>query len=354
MTRVLSGIQPTGGLHLGNYLGAIRRWVDEQDSQDAYYMIADLHAMTLPHDPTELRANTLELATILLAAGLDPDRVTLFVQSHVHEHAELAWILNCVATVGELSRMVQFKEKSGREREGASAGLYVYPVLQSADILLYRADEVPVGEDQRQHVELTRDTAQRFNFRFGEVFVVPRATTPKAGARVMDLQLVDKKMSKSLDSPRGTVRLLDDPSAIVKKVRSAVTDSGSEVRAAPEKAGITNLLDLFSAVTGLSVPELEERFDGRGYGEFKSELAQTVVEFLRPLQERYEELASEPGHVQELLALGADKAREIAADTLADAKEAVGLLPVRGDHWSREVRAEQRASAAGAPTSPAW
>ncbi len=329
MTRVLSGIQPTGDLHLGNYLGAIRRWVDEQGRQDAYYMLADLHAITVPHDPKELRTTTLEVATVLIAAGLDPDRVTLFAQSHVHEHAELAWILNCVATMGELGRMVQFKEKSGHERESASAGLFIYPVLQAADILLYQADEVPVGEDQRQHVELTRDLAQRFNHRFGKVFTVPKVTTPKAGARIMDLQLVDKKMSKSLDSPRGTIYLLDPPGAIGKKIRAAVTDSGSDVRAGPEKPGITNLLDLFSAVTGDTISTLERRFDGRGYGDFKGELADAVAAFLRPLQERHEELSAAPEVVLGHLARGAEKARATAADTLAAVKDAVGLLPPR-------------------------
>ncbi len=346
MTRVLSGIQPTGDLHLGNYLGAIRRWVDEQGQQDAHYMLADLHSVTVPHAPANLRARTLELATILIAAGLDPQRVTLFVQSHVHEHAELAWILNCVATMGELGRMVQFKEKSGHERESASAGLYVYPVLQAADILLYQADEVPVGEDQRQHLELTRDLAQRFNHRFGEIFTVPRATTAKAGARVMDLQLIDKKMSKSLDSPRGTINLLDPPEAIGKKIRGAVTDSGSEVRAGSDKPGITNLLDLFSAVTGDDLPTLERRFEGRGYGEFKGELADAVVTFLRPLQERYEELSATPELVLDDLAQGAEKARATASATLAAVKDAVGLLSPRA--------AETVTRAEAAASSPGW
>ncbi len=350
MTRVLSGIQPSGDLHLGNYLGAIRRWAEEQGQQDAYYMLADLHAITVPHDPEDLRARTLELATILIAAGLDPGRVTLFAQSHVHEHAELAWILNCVATMGELGRMVQFKEKSGHEREAASAGLFVYPVLQAADILLYQADEVPVGEDQRQHVELTRDLAQRFNHRFGKVFTVPKVTTPKAGARIMDLQLVDKKMSKSLDSPRGTIHLLDSPAAIGKKIRAAVTDSGTEVRAGPDKPGIANLLDLFSAVTGDEIATLERRFDGRGYGEFKGELADAVVEFLRPLQQRYDELAADPQIALDHLARGAEKARASASATLAAAKEAVGLLAPSATAVRKPVPEVE-----GRPTtSPAW
>ena len=329
MTRVLSGILPSGVMHLGNYVGAVRRWVAEQQEQDAFYMLADLHAMTLPHDPADLRARTLDVATILFASGLDPAHVTLFAQSHVHEHAELAWILDCVATVGELNRMVHFKEKAGGQRESASAALYTYPVLQAADILLYQADEVPVGEDQRQHIELTRDVAQRFNSRFAPVFTVPKATTPAAGARVMDLQYVDKKMSKSLQSPKGTVQLLDPPDAIRKKVRAAVTDSGSEVRAAADKPGVTNLLDLFSAVTGEGVAAIEARYDGRGYGDFKGDLAEAVVAFVHPVHERYEELSQQPDEVLERLELGAEKARAVARRTLAAAKDAVGLLPPR-------------------------
>ncbi len=329
VARVLSGIQPSGDLHLGNYLGAIRRWVAGQDRIDGYFCIVDLHAMTLPHEPAALREGTLQLATLLLAAGLDPDRVTLFVQSHVHEHAELCWLLNCVASMGELSRMVQFKEKA-EGREFVSVALFAYPVLQAADILLYQADEVPVGEDQRQHVELTRDLAQRFNRRFGEVFTLPRATTPKAGARVMDLQLVDRKMSKSIESPRGTINLLDPPDEVRKKIRASVTDSGTEVRVAPDKVAITNLLDLYSAATGDEVPAIEARYTGKGYREFKADLAERVVELLRPLQERYEELAAAPDKVHEQLDVGADKARSVAARTLAAAKEAMGLLSATG------------------------
>lgn len=327
MTRVLSGIQPTGDLHLGNYLGAIRRWVEDQDRQDAFYCVVDLHAMTAQHDPAQLRDGTLEVATILLACGLDPQRVTLFVQSHVHEHSELTWLLNCVASMGELSRMTQFKEKS-EGREFVSVALFDYPVLQAADILVYAADEVPVGEDQIQHIELTRDLAQRFNHRYGETLKLPKATVPKAGARIMDLQLIDKKMSKSLDSPRGTLLLLDPPATIAKKIRSAVTDSGSEVRADPvEKAGITNLLDMYSAVTGEDVATIEERYVGRGYGDFKGDLAGLVVELLTPVQERYHELRVDRDEVLAALRVGADKAREVASETLARAKDALGLLP---------------------------
>lgn len=333
MVRTLSGIQPTGDLHLGNYLGAIRRWVDGQDEIDGFYCLVDLHAMTLPHEPSELREGTLELATLLFAAGLDPERSTIFVQSHVHEHAELAWLLNCVASMGELNRMVQWKEKS-EGRDFVSVALFDYPVLQAADILIYQADEVPVGEDQRQHVELTRDIAQRFNRRFGEVFTLPEATFPPAGARIMDLQDVTNKMSKSIESPRGTVNLLDDRDDIRRKVMSAVTDSGTEVRAAPDKPGVTNLLDLLSAVTGEDVPALEDRFAGRDYGDFKRQVADAVIDLLEPLQARYAELAEESGEVQELLRKGADRARDVAADTLARAKDAMGLLPPSGDRWA--------------------
>jgi tryptophanyl-tRNA synthetase len=333
VTRVLSGIQPTGDLHLGNYAGAIRRWVSDQDRVDGFFPIVDLHAMTVPHTPDELRSDTLELATLLFAAGLDPDRSTVFVQSHVHEHAELAWIMTCVASFGELSRMTQWKEKS-EGREFVSAGLFTYPALQAADILLYEADEVPVGEDQRQHIELTRDIAQRFNHRFGEVFTLPKATFPKAGARIMDLQLVDKKMSKTLESPRGTIFLLDPPDDVRKKVMSAVTDSGTEIRATSDKQGITNLLDLMSAATGEEIPALEQRFEGAGYGAFKAEVAEAVIDLLHPLQELHEELAADPAAVQERLAVGAEKARAVSTGTITRVKDALGILPPTGDRWT--------------------
>ncbi|MDP9023429.1 MAG: tryptophan--tRNA ligase [Actinomycetota bacterium] len=348
MTRVLSGIQPTGDLHLGNYLGAVRRWVEHQDRVDGFFCIVDLHAMTVPHDPAELREDTLRLAAILFAAGLDPNRSTIFLQSHVPAHAELQWLLNCVASMGELNRMVQWKEKSAG-RDFVSVALFGYPVLQAADILLYQANQVPVGEDQRQHIELTRDLAQRFNHRFGNVFTIPDAAIPEAGARVMDLQLVDKKMSKSLDSPKGTINLTDTPKQITRKVMAAVTDSGSEIRAAPTKQGITNLLDLMSAVTGEDVASLEERFAGRGYGEFKKEVAEAVVELLRPVQDRYEQLAGDLGQLQGLLAVGADRAREVASATLAAAKDAVGLVPPVGERWTDVALPEPEQD-----TSPAW
>jgi tryptophanyl-tRNA synthetase len=324
VARVLSGIQPTGGLHLGNYVGAISRWpLDQQPDQ--FFCIVDLHAITVPQDPAGLRARTLDLAAWLLAAGLDPDVVTLFVQSDVAEHTELSWILECVATMGELARMTQFKEKSAG-RDSVTVGLFTYPVLQAADILLYQAEEVPVGEDQCQHVELTRDIAQRFNHRFGETFTLPKPTFPKVGARVMDLQVVDNKMSKSANSPQGTIDLTDDEETTRRKIMRAVTDSGSEVRAAPDKLGVTNLLDLLAAVTGTEIADLEQRYQGQGYGVFKREVAEAVNGVLRPVRDRYAELSGDPGAVAELLRKGADRAREVATGTMETVRERAGLL----------------------------
>ena len=325
MARVFSGIQPSGEApHLGNYLGAFRRWADEQQS-DHFYCIVDLHAMTLPYPPEELRRRTVDLACWLFAVGLDPDVCTVFVQSHVREHTELTWILNCVSTMGELGRMVQFKEKS-QGRESVTVGLFDYPVLQAADILLYHADEVPVGEDQRQHVELSRDIAQRFNHRFGDTFTLPKPTFPKAGARIMDLQLPDAKMSKSVESPQGRIDLTDDEKATQRKIMRAVTDSGSEVHAAPDKPGVTNLLDLLAAVTGTEIADLEQRYQGQGYGVFKREVAEAVNGVLRPVRDRYAELSADPGAVAELLRKGADRARGVASGTMETVRERVGLL----------------------------
>ncbi len=333
MARVLSDIQPSGDVHLGNYLGAIRRWAEEQDRVDGYFCIVDLHAVTVPHEPQQLRDRTLDLATTLFAAGLDPARSTVFVQSHLHEHAELQWLLNCVATMGELGRMVQWKEKSQKQGESVSVGLFDYPVLQAADILLYQADEVPVGEDQRQHIELTRDIAQRFNHRYGEVFNLPRATLPKAGARVMDLQEPTNKMSKSADSPKGTVLLMEDPKRIAKKIRSAVTDSDDPPAITYDreaKAGVSNLLDLWCAVQGGTIADAQAHFaDARGYGDLKVAVADAVVEYLRPVQERFRELKDDPGEVMGQLAAGAERAREVASDTLDRAKEAMGFLGIK-------------------------
>jgi tryptophanyl-tRNA synthetase len=289
------------------------------------FCIVDLHAITIPKDPDELRAKTLDVACWLFAAGLDPERCTLFVQSQVREHSELAWVLNCVATMGELQRMTQFKDKS-QGRDSVTVGLFDYPVLQAADILIYQAEEVPVGADQQQHIELTRDIAQRFNSRLGETFTLPKATFPVSGARVMDLQLVDKKMSKSADSPQGTILLSEDEEVTRRKILRAVTDSGSEVRAGADKPGVTNLLDLMAAVTGSTVEHLEAHFSGQGYGDFKKEIAESVNGFLRPVRDRYAELAKDPGAVQDALRTGADRAREIAAATMAVVRERVGFL----------------------------
>jgi tryptophanyl-tRNA synthetase len=325
--RVFSGIQPTGEMHLGNYVGAVRRWVEDQNRADAVFCVVDLHAMTLPYDPVELSAETMRLATLLLAAGLDPQRCILFVQSHVPEVTELTWILNCVATVGELRRMTQFKEK-GAGQESVSAGVLDYPVLMAADILLYDTDEVPVGEDQTQHVELARDIAGRFNHRFGDTLVVPKATMPKLGARIKDLQNPTLKMSKSLDSPQGTILVLDDPAVLTKKIKSAVTDSGSDVRFDPdEKPGVANLLSLYSVATGRDIAASEAEFSGAGYGAFKTAVADALAEFLRPLRERYAELQDDPAEVTRLLGIGAGKASEIAVATMARVRAATGLIP---------------------------
>lgn len=324
MARVFSGIKPTGDVHLGNLLGAIKRWVTDQD-EDAIHCVVDLHALTVPQDPVELRHATLRLAQILVAAGLDPDRCTLFVQSHLHEHTELAWMLECTASFGELSRMTQFKDKSDRA-DFISAGLFTYPALMAADILLYDTDEVPVGEDQVQHVELTRDVAQRFNHRHGDTFVVPRYTVPPAGARVMDLQAPERKMSKSEDSPQGTILVLDPPEVVTKKVKRAVTDSESEVRWDPEaKPGVANLLSILAAATDEDPADLAGRYEQ--YGALKTDAAEAVVELLRPLQERYAALSAEPGAVTSILATGAEKAQVKAAEVLARAQAAMGLLP---------------------------
>jgi tryptophanyl-tRNA synthetase len=331
MTRVFSGIQPSGEMHLGNYVGAVRHWVDDQDRADAIYCVVDLHAMTLPYEPDALRSETRRLAALLLAAGLDPQRCILFVQSHVPLVTELTWILNCVATVGELRRMTQFKEKGG-EQESVSAGLLDYPVLMAADILLYDTDEVPVGEDQTQHLELARDIAGRFNHRFGDTLVVPKGTIPKVGARIKDLQRPEAKMSKSADSPQGTIGVLDEPKAITKKIKSAVTDSGAEVRFDPaEKPGVSNLLALYSVATGTTVEQAEAEFAGGQYGAFKTAVAEAMVEFLRPVRERYAELSADPGEVERTLATGAGKAQAIAERTMERVRTATGiLLPTRG------------------------
>ena len=324
--RVLSGIQPTGEKQLGNYLGAIRRWVEEQHEVDAFHPIVDLHAITVPQDPEELRESTLDLTALLIACGLDPDVCTLFVQSHVPEHPRLTWVLECMTPFGELRRMPQFREKSAAQTS-FSTGLMTYPVLQAADILLYDANVVPVGEDQRQHVELARDLAQRFNQRFGETFVVPEGTYGDVGAKIMDLQDPERRMSTSLSSELGLVKVLDPPDVIRRKVRSAVTDSGREVVRAEDKPGVTNLIEIMAVATGASPEEVEARYDGVGYGRFKEEVAEAVVELLDPIRLRFGELRGDQGRLAAILAQGAEKAHTIAAATLERAHAAVGFVP---------------------------
>ncbi|EDY44748.1 tryptophan--tRNA ligase [Streptomyces sp. SPB074] len=332
-TRVLSGIQPSAGsFHLGNYLGAVRQWVALQETHDAFYMVVDLHAITVPQDPATLRANTRLSAAQLLAAGIDPERSALFVQSHMREHAELAWVMNCLTGFGEASRMTQFKDKSAKQgAEGTTVGLFTYPVLQVADILLYQAHQVPVGEDQRQHVELTRDLAERFNARYGETFVVPEAYIVKETAKIYDLQEPTAKMSKSAASPKGLVNLMDEPKATAKKIRSAVTDTETEIRFdRAHKPGVSNLLGIYSNLTGVTVPELEEKYAGKGYGALKTDLADVVVDFVTPFRDRTLAYLDDPATLDKILASGAEKAREIAAPTLAAAYDKVGFLrPLR-------------------------
>ena len=324
MTRVFSGIKPTGNVHLGNVLGALLRWTEDQHRADSIYCVVDLHALTVPQEPAALRDATLRLAQILLAVGLDPETCTLFVQSHVHEHTELAWVMECTASFGELSRMTQFKDKS--DKAGfVSGGLFTYPALMAADILLYDTDQVPVGDDQRQHVELARDVAERFNSRYGQTFVVPQATFPAAGARVMDLQDPSSKMSKSDDAAPGTILLLDDPKVIEKKIKRAVTDMDAEVRYdVAAKPGVSNLLSILGAVTDRTPEQAAVGYSQ--YGPLKTDTAAAVVERLRPIQERFRELEADPGETMRLLAVGAAKAQELAAGTLARAKDRLGLL----------------------------
>jgi tryptophanyl-tRNA synthetase len=324
--RVFSGIQPSGRSHLGTYLGALKNWVSVQDDYDSFFCIVDLHALTVPQDPKVLRANVREMAALYVAVGLDPEKSTIFRQSRVSEHTELAWLLNCVARVGELSRMTQFKDKAQKGgADSASVGLYDYPVLQAADVLLYNAHLVPVGEDQRQHLELMRTLARRFNGLYGETFVVPEPMILDVGARVMALDDPTSKMSKSAPTPAGYVELLDEPDVIRRKIRRAKTDSGSEIFASPEKPAITNLLNIYAGLTDLSVPELEERYRGRGYGDLKKDLGEVVVESLTPIRERALELLDDPKELDELLESGAERARKVARATLRDAQTRMGL-----------------------------
>src|SRR5215212_2535741 len=326
--RIFSGIQPTGRKHLGNYIGAIRQYVDGQDAGDpAIYCIVDLHALTVPWDPATLRRNVHDTTAILLAAGLDPERCILFRQSDVREHSELTWLLSSVTAHGDLNRMTQFKDKSAKQRELVSAGLFFYPVLMAADVLAYKADTIPVGEDQIQHVELMREIARRFNERFGQILVEPDYKVPQVGARIMDLQNPANKMATTGGTQQGTVLVLDDAATVTKKIKSAVTDSGSEVKRGDGKEGIANLIQILAVVRGISEDEIEREFDGSGYGDFKGAVAEAVVEFLAPVRERYEELRRDEKALEDVLGAGAEKARGMAAETLAEVRTAIGVGP---------------------------
>jgi len=324
--RIFSGIQPTGAKHFGNYSGGFRQYAATQERGEGFFCIVDLHSITVDYDPADLHERTLDLAAILFATGLDPERSTVFIQSHVTAHAEAAWLLSAVTSYGQLGRMTQFKDK-GEGRDFISAGLFTYPVLMAGDILLYQADAVPIGDDQRQHLELSRDVAERFNARYGETFKVPDGIYPDVGARIMDLQEPTKKMSTTGGTPQGTVLLLDPPDVIRKKFKSAVTDSGSDVRRAADKPGVTNLIDIMSVATGEDAAAIEARYDGGGYGQFKADVAEAVVALLDPIRARYEELRGDPAELRRLLAAGADKAREVSAPTLLQMYERMGFVP---------------------------
>jgi tryptophanyl-tRNA synthetase len=322
--KIFSGIQPTGDKHLGNLIGGFRQYAATQERGEAFFCIVDLHSITVEYDPDDLRARTLDLAAMLFATGLDPDRSTVFSQSHVTAHAEAACLLSAVTSYGQLGRMTQFKDKGDRQ-EFVSAGLFMYPVLMAGDILLYQTDIVPIGDDQRQHLELARDIAERFNSRFGETFVVPEGVYPEVGARIMDLQEPTKKMSTTGGTEQGTVLLLDEPDVVRRKFKTAVTDSGREIRRAEDKPGITNLIDVMSVATGEPPEAIEARFDGAGYGDFKGAVGEAVVELLAPVQERFGELRSDEAELRRLLALGAEKARAASAPTLAAMYERMGF-----------------------------
>jgi tryptophanyl-tRNA synthetase len=327
--RIFSGIQPTGRKHLGNYIGAIRQYVEGQDRGEGIYCIVDLHAITVPHDPAELRERLYDTTAILIAAGLDPERCILFRQSDVKEHTELCWLLGSVTAWGDLNRMHQFKEKSEQQRELVSAGLFFYPVLMAADVLAYRATEVPVGDDQRQHVELMRDVAERFNARYGDILEVPDGRYPEVGARIMNLQDPISRMSTTYGSEQGTVYILDEADAVRKKVRSAVTDSGTDVRRGPDKEGITNLIDILSVVRDVTPEDIEREFEGSGYGDFKGAVADAVVDYLAPVRERYAELRPDEAALESILGAGAEKARAISSVIVADVRDAMGIGPPR-------------------------
>ncbi len=328
--RIFSGIQPTGRKHLGNYIGAIAQYVAGQERGEALFCVVDLHALTVAYEPAALRESVLDTAAMLLAAGLDPERCIFFRQSDVREHTELCWLLSSVTSFGDLNRMTQFKDKAGNQRDLVSAGLFSYPVLMAADVLAYRAEEVPVGDDQRQHIELMRDIAQRFNARFGELLVVPEGHFPEVGARIMDLQVPEHKMSTTGGTEPGTVLVLDEPKAVIKKIRSAVTDSGAEIRRGSDKPGISNLIEILAAVRAIDPEAVEREFGGAGYGVFKQAVADAVVEYLAPVRARYQEIRGETDLLEAALAQGAEKARTIAADTLDEVRRAMGVGAVRG------------------------
>jgi tryptophanyl-tRNA synthetase len=323
--RIFSGIQPTGQKHLGNYIGGFRQYVATQELGEAFFCIVDLHSITVDYDPEDLRRSTLDLAAMLFASGLDPARSTTFAQSHVKAHPEAAWLLSSVTSFGELRRMTQFKDK-GEKQEFVSAGLFTYPVLMAGDILLYQTDLVPIGDDQRQHLEITRDIATRFNQRFGDTFKLPEGQYPELGARIMDLQEPENKMSTTGGTAMGTVLIADPPDVIRKKFRSAVTDSGRDVRRADEKPGVTNLVDIMSVATGESPESIEDRYDGQGYGQFKSDVAEAVIGFLEPVRLRYEELSRDPGELERLLRTGAEQAASAAAPTLEAMYDRMGFV----------------------------
>ena len=323
--RIFSGIQPTGSKHFGNYSGGFRQYAATQELGDAFFCIVDLHSITVDFDPADLRERSLDLAATLFATGLDPERSTVFAQSHVTAHAEAAWLLSAVASYGQLGRMTQFKEK-GERQDFVTAGLFTYPVLMAGDILLYQTDRVPIGDDQRQHLELARDIAERFNSRYGPTFTVPQGVYPEVGARIMDLQEPTRKMSTTAGTPQGTLLLLDPPDVIRKKVKSAVTDSGSDVRRGDDKPGVTNLIDILSVASGDAAEAIEATYDGGGYGRFKGDVAEAVVAVLEPIQARYHELRDDPGELIRLLGVGADKAREVSAPTLETMYERMGFI----------------------------
>ena len=328
--KIFSGIQPTGAKHLGNYSGGFRQYAATQEQGDAFFCIVDLHSVTVPHDPEDLRTRTLDLAALMFATGLDPERSTVFVQSHVTAHPEAAWLLSAVTSYGQLGRMTQFKDKSERQ-EFISAGLFTYPILMAGDILLYQTDIVPIGDDQRQHLELTRDVAERFNSRFGETFTVPKGVYPEAGARIMDLQEPENKMSTTGGNPQGTIYLLDPPEVVRKKLKTAVTDSGREiVHDSNEKAGISNLIEVMTVATGETIAEVEKRYVGAGYGQFKSDVGDALVELLEPIQARFRALRDDSAELERMLAIGAAKAREVSAPTLEKMYDRMGFTRPKG------------------------